>query len=743
MQNHAGPHRGPIRRRTPSRRTALLALAGTAASVASLTASVATAPPAVALTNARWSHTVPGGIHSAAPIAVDLDRDGVDEVVVVGMGGVLQALNADGSLRWQHVVDPTGSGAGTAVDATPTAVDLDGDGRPEIIVSAGSLQVRDQPGGVVAFSPDGQVRWRATFGDIFDAWDPSWGTRGDGIPEGSLGSPAVGDVDGDGALDVVVAALDNRVHALRASDGSPVPGWVTDHPGYPGPGYWVDDAMFGAPLVVDADFDGRDEVFVGATASPGGNISNDGGAFIALEMEGGQARTRWIRFTNEVITGIPVAVDLDLDGHLEVVVGTGMDYGRAQPGRSDVRRLQAFRLHDGATPGGWPVQLDAASYASAPAIGDVDGDGRPDVVAPTSGGGIYAIRGDGQILWHSPTGGQFHSPVIVDVDGNGTQDVLAGEQFLRGTDGARVSGPNPTSEATSAVGRFGGLGWMAIVAGSSGISAHPLPAAGVAPAWPMERGGPALRGWASPIVSVEPTPGGGGYWTATADGTVTIHGNATFHGQRPGLAGGERITSLSATGTGGGYWMFTSRGRVIAYGDAVHRGDMAGTPLNGPVLDSITTPSGNGYYMVASDGGVFSFGDARFAGSMGGQRLNEPVQSLVPDPDGRGYWLVASDGGVFAFDAGYRGAIPAVLGPGQRLNKPVSGMVPYGDGYVLVATDGGAFVFSNLPFSGSLGANPPPMPIVDIAVRQQGGYWMIDEIGRVFAFGGAQVHPLR
>ena len=71
-------------------------------------------------------------------------------------------------------------------------------------------------------------------------------------------------------------------------------------------------------------------------------------------------------------------------------------------------------------------------------------------------------------------------------------------------------------------------------------------------------------------------------------------------------------------------------------------------------------------------------------------------------------------------------------------------MIAYGDGYVLVATDGGAFVFSNLPFTGSLGANPPPTPITDIAVVPQGGgYWMVDEIGRVFAFGGAQIHPFR
>ena len=133
--------------------------------------------------------------------------------------------------------------------------------------------------------------------------------------------------------------------------------------------------------------------------------------------------------------------------------------------------------------------------------------------------------------------------------------------------------------------------------------------------------------------------------------------------------------------------------------------------LNGPVFDSIPTPSGKGYYMVASDGGIFAFGDAVFYGSMGGKPLNKPVQSLVPDPDCKGYWLVASDGGVFAFEALFRGSMGST-----PLNKPVNGMVPFGDGYLMVANDGGIFNFSNLPFFGSLGANPPAQPIVAVAV---------------------------
>ncbi len=218
-------------------------------------------------------------------------------------------------------------------------------------------------------------------------------------------------------------------------------------------------------------------------------------------------------------------------------------------------------------------------------------------------------------------------------------------------------------------------------------------------------------------VDLEPTASGNGYWVADAAGAVFAYGDAThLGGVRAGtLTPGETVTSLSGTASGQGYWIFTTKGRVLAFGDARHFGDMAAVKLNGPVLDSIPTPSGQGYYMVASDGGIFAFGDARFFGSMGGKRLNAPVQSLVPDGDGTGYWLVASDGGVFAFDAPFRGSMG-----GTRLNRPVTGMVPFGNGYLMVGEDGGIFNFSDRPFLGSLGHNPPSVPIVAVAAFTAG-----------------------
>jgi hypothetical protein len=50
-----------------------------------------------------------------------------------------------------------------------------------------------------------------------------------------------------------------------------------------------------------------------------------------------------------------------------------------------------------------------------------------------------------------------------------------------------------------------------------------------------------------------------------------------------------------------------------------------------------------------------------------------------------------------------------------RLNKPVTGMVPFGNGYLMVGEDGGIFNFSDRAFLGSLGDHPPAHPIVAVA----------------------------
>lgn len=225
---------------------------------------------------------------------------------------------------------------------------------------------------------------------------------------------------------------------------------------------------------------------------------------------------------------------------------------------------------------------------------------------------------------------------------------------------------------------------------------------------------PLLPAIHEPVVSISMTPSGA-YWVLGRNGVV--HARAVqYHGDAQ-IPAGDRATSISGLMDGTGYWVFTDKGRVLAFGSAVNYGDMSATPLNDGIVASVATTTGKGYWLVGADGGIFTFGDAKFYGSTGDLRLNEPVVGMAPDPDGTGYWLVASDGGMFSFEAPFRGSVPETLKPGQRLNKPVTGAIAYGDGYLMVAADGGIFSFSNRPFFGSLGSSPTPQPVIGVAVR--------------------------
>jgi hypothetical protein len=63
---------------------------------------------------------------------------------------------------------------------------------------------------------------------------------------------------------------------------------------------------------------------------------------------------------------------------------------------------------------------------------------------------------------------------------------------------------------------------------------------------------------------------------------------------------------------------------------------------------------------------------------------------------------------------------------------------PDGHGYTLVAADGGVFTYGDASFYGSLGANPPSTPVVDLSpTPDNGGYTLVDAAGQVFSFGDA------
>jgi hypothetical protein len=228
---------------------------------------------------------------------------------------------------------------------------------------------------------------------------------------------------------------------------------------------------------------------------------------------------------------------------------------------------------------------------------------------------------------------------------------------------------------------------------------------------------------ASPIVGIESTATGRGYWLTSANGGVFSFGDAHFAGSLGGVRLHSPIVDIARTRSGRGYWLAALDGGVFCFGDARFHGSMGGDHLNGLIVAMASTPTGKGYWLVASDGGIFCFGDARFHGSMGGKHLNRPIVGMASTKSGNGYWLVASDGGVFCFgDAHFRGSTA-----GRHLNSPIVGMAgtPSGNGYWFVAGDGGINAFGDAHYFGSAAGVPHAGSATDMAARPDGrGYWV-------------------
>lgn len=127
----------------------------------------------------------------------------------------------------------------------------------------------------------------------------------------------------------------------------------------------------------------------------------------------------------------PAVVDLDGDGAVEIVfVSTDATDGSAlRPGVLRVARgldlSEVFSVND-------PAHV---VNATAPlAVGDIDGDGRPEIIAVRSDGRrLIAFEHDGTFKWETPdlelirAGG----PALADLNGDGVVEIVIGRQIVR------------------------------------------------------------------------------------------------------------------------------------------------------------------------------------------------------------------------------------------------------------------------------------------------------------------------
>jgi hypothetical protein len=587
-------------------------------------------------------------------------------------------------------------------------------------------------------------------------------------------SPVVMDVGGTPT--VLVGSMDTRVYGFRASDGSNAPGWpqATTSP------------INSSPTVADVNGDGVPEVFIGAGSDNGQN-----GGFYSYTADG---RQRFRFQPTDVVNGnvsvhsTPTVADVNGGGGPEV---TSITLG-----------LKSWLLDtEGHIAPGWPIDTDDSIFSSA-AIVDVNGDSVQDLIfggdsAPGSfidnrGGVVRAVTGGGKVLWQFFTDEMVRSsPSVGDVDGDGKPEVV----FGTGNYWSNRCDPNPAAYADClgrgtvddtkifVLGLDGRLKW------SKDLGAQTMASPALADingdgrldiaegTWAGANSG---QVWALDGVRGDNLPGfprsSGAGQVIGSISTADLNGDGAQDLVVPASLGmfafsgktgaqlfsiqytqvsfqnsasisdvdGNGLLDIIVAGTHAGTKGYVARYELPATDHAqlgrlswpMFRKNAARTGSWNDTAPSLCSPGRGGYWAVASDGGIFSYCDSKFYGSTGAIRLAQPIVGMAPTPSGNGYWLVASDGGIFNYgDAKFYGSTGAI-----RLARPIVGMAPTrsGNGYRLVASDGGVFSYGDAKFYGSTGGITLNSPIVGISrTKTDGGYWMVASDGGIFAFGDA------
>jgi hypothetical protein len=286
----------------------------------------------------NWPFIADSIIFSATPIVVDLDFDGLDEIVTYGvrrndsgyMYSILYAFDDDGQYF-------TGFPIIHSRINLPNVADCDNDGQYEMIY----------------YSKDDDLIYCI---DDHGIPEPGWPISAPEEPFGSRSvCGSVGDLDGDGTLEFLLKGMHN-IYGFNY-DGTTVDG-------FPIPVYdptYIYNEWWGVTLG-DVDYDGYLEIAVSATRRIDWNYTS----YVAIYEHTGIIKDGWPRFfEDDFCWQMPVIADINSDNELEL--GFTMD--------SEIYFIDM----DGNNLPGWPttiIGLDSIAWVpmSDLIVVDIDGD---------------------------------------------------------------------------------------------------------------------------------------------------------------------------------------------------------------------------------------------------------------------------------------------------------------------------------------------------------------------------------
>lgn len=428
-----------------------------------------------------------GEVEHSSPTLADLNGDNIPEVLVgtkiqtpgraVEQPPMLVVLRGNGSLLWARNV-------GAPVNSTPVVADIDSDGDPEVIVSTGgAVGDRNHHGSVSAYDHTGARLWSfypeddngdgyadGGFGSptacdvdgdgdleiAFGSWNRNiylldhqgrslWnnlppGRSGEGFHNGDTiwSTAACADLNKDGSNEIIIGA--------DISGGGILPdGTRTQNGGFlyifDGSGgilvrRFLPETVYASPAVGDLDNDGLLDIVVG-TGFYWWNVYGRTRqpyvyAFSSRSVFSGRPYADpaklpdlpgWPRPTAYPGFSSPALADLDRDGDLEIIIGSGDPY-------SSRGYVYAWH-HTGADVSGWPVRPvngggRNAHILSSPTAADIDGDGSLEVLFSMLWDvQIYNASGRFQELAHAHWN-LWGSPAVGDTDNDGRIEIWIG-----------------------------------------------------------------------------------------------------------------------------------------------------------------------------------------------------------------------------------------------------------------------------------------------------------------------------
>ncbi|HQG60852.1 MAG TPA: hypothetical protein PLU96_02070 [Methanofastidiosum sp.] len=252
----------------------------------------------------------------------------------------------------------------------------------------------------------------------------------------NISSPTTKDVDGDGDIDIIIGLRDGNVALIDGPTGNII--WkkpfdkVQKYIGSGNGPYTVyGRSIIGSPAIADIDNDGEYEIiggsanliaYIESTSSKNVRISLDDTNITVLDKNG---NVKWKVPVSGSVVSAPAIADVDGDGFKDIIVQTlktttsnnsGIRYTYSSSGASISDNNRPVTLTDvlyvisGRTHGIiWQATVSSGTYSqkyfatvdadkrihlmfpsSSPAIGDLDGDGKPEIAMGSVDGRVYA-----------------------------------------------------------------------------------------------------------------------------------------------------------------------------------------------------------------------------------------------------------------------------------------------------------------------------------------------------------------